>query len=117
MIRFFFCIPMLTILFVTPFATTLDYYSFDNWVSIMGYQSDSNWLGGPTSAFWVKYEIVTTLNGSVQWYGQKTVPGFYFTGSQYYEIINLNTISITTAKVRLSSNGNQVSGAGNVYEN
>lgn len=83
----------------------------------MGYQSDSNWLGGPTSAFWVKYEIVTTLNGSVQWYGQKTVPGFYFTGSQYYEIINLNTISITTAKVRLSFNGNQVSGAGNVYEN
>ncbi|MEK3826100.1 hypothetical protein [Paenibacillus sp. FSL K6-1558] len=115
-------------------ATTLDYYSFsnwggntligkdtfnttNNWVSIMGYQSDSNWNGGPTSGFYVKYEIITQIGGSVQWYGQKTVNGYYFQENQYYAIINLSANKISNAKVRISSNGNQVSGAGNVYEN
>lgn len=113
--------------------TTLDYYSFNNWdgstltgldtfntsnnwVSIMGYQSVTNFTL-PTSYWYVKYEIITQIGGSVQWYGQKTVYDTHSQNSQYYEIINLSVNKISNAKIRISSNGGYGTGAGNVYEN
>ncbi|WP_309272750.1 hypothetical protein [Paenibacillus sp.] len=118
---------------VVPFVTTLDYYTFynwagntligkdtfnthNNWVSIKGTQYDYT-SSGPGSNLSVKYEIITEIGGSIQWYGQKTVQGNYNT-SWYYEVINLANSSITNAKLRISStNARQADGAGNVYEN
>ncbi|MEK4061401.1 MULTISPECIES: hypothetical protein [Paenibacillus] len=119
---------------ITARATMLDYYSFYNWagntligsdtfntsndwVSIMGYQEVSNWVGS-TDSWYVKYEIITQIGGSVQWYGQKTIYGQHYTSNpQYYEIINLSTNRISNAKIRISSNGGLGTGSGNIYEN
>lgn len=119
---------------VTPFATTLDYYSFqnwagspltgldtfnitNNWVSIQGWQYD-NHVNGPTTLS-VKYEIITNINGNILWYGQKTIDGTYIqSGPQYYGIINLTYNKISNARVRISSfNAMAGYGAGNVYQN